>query len=63
MSQGRTTPAAKRSALKGQQQSSEFSLPVTSIHRTNADGIQVFYRAAGDPNSPVVLLLRRSRAS
>jgi len=63
MSQGRTTPAAKRSELKGQQPSSEFSLPVTSVHRTNADGLQVFYRAAGAPNSPVVLLLHGFPAS
>jgi pimeloyl-ACP methyl ester carboxylesterase len=29
----------------------------TSIHRVEADGIRVFYRAAGDPTAPVVLLL------
>jgi len=32
-------------------------VPVTSIRNVQADGIQVFYRAAGDPNAPVVLLL------
>lgn len=63
MSQGRTTPAAKRSELKAQRPSSEFSLRVTSVHRTNVDGLQVFYRAAGDPNSPVVLLLHGFPAS
>ena len=63
MSQGRTTPAAKKPALKEQQESSEFSLPITSIHRANADGLQLFYRAAGDPNSPVVLLLHGFPAS
>jgi pimeloyl-ACP methyl ester carboxylesterase len=31
--------------------------PPTSVHRIEADGVQVFYRAAGDPNAPVVLLL------
>ncbi len=31
--------------------------PLTSIHRVEADGVQVFYRAAGDPSAPVVLLL------
>jgi pimeloyl-ACP methyl ester carboxylesterase len=29
----------------------------TSIHKIEADGIRVFYRAAGDPTAPVVLLL------
>ena len=33
------------------------SLPVTSIHKVEADGVHVFYRAAGDPTSPVILLL------
>src|ERR1700751_5142657 len=39
------------------QRSSEFSVPVTSIHHVEVDGVRVFYRVAGDPNSPVVLLL------
>ena len=34
-----------------------FNLPPTSIHRVEADGVQVFYRAAGEPSAPVVLLL------
>jgi pimeloyl-ACP methyl ester carboxylesterase len=34
-----------------------FPVPVTSIHKVEADGVQVFYRAAGDPSAPVVLLL------
>jgi pimeloyl-ACP methyl ester carboxylesterase len=41
----------------------EFSLPVTSIHKVEADGVRVFYRAAGDPNAPVVLLLHGFPAS
>jgi len=32
-------------------------VPVTSIQRVEADGIQVFYRSAGDTSFPVVLLL------
>ena len=32
-------------------------LPVTSIHKIEADGVRLFYRAAGDPGAPVVLLL------
>jgi pimeloyl-ACP methyl ester carboxylesterase len=36
---------------------SKFAVPVTSVHKVEADGVEVFYRAAGDPNTPVVLLL------
>lgn len=36
---------------------SQFAIPVTSVHTVEADGIEVFYRAAGDPTAPVVLLL------
>jgi pimeloyl-ACP methyl ester carboxylesterase len=32
-------------------------MPSTSIHKIEADGVRVFYRAAGDPSAPVVLLL------
>jgi len=32
-------------------------MPVASIHNAEADGVRVFYRAAGNPDSPVVLLL------
>src|SRR5262245_62878446 len=59
MSQGHTIPAVKSpgSRSKIQQQLSEFSMPVPSIHKVEADGVRVFYLAAGDPNSPIVLLL------
>src|ERR1700730_5814273 len=33
------------------------SVPLTTIHRIQADGITVFYREAGPANAPVVLLL------
>jgi pimeloyl-ACP methyl ester carboxylesterase len=36
---------------------SQFAIPVTSVHKVEADGVEVFYRAAGDPTAPVVLLL------
>jgi pimeloyl-ACP methyl ester carboxylesterase len=36
---------------------SKSAVPITSIHKVKADGVEVFYRAAGDPNAPVVLLL------
>jgi pimeloyl-ACP methyl ester carboxylesterase len=35
----------------------QSTVPVTSIHRVEADGVNVFYRAAGDPSAPVLLLL------
>jgi pimeloyl-ACP methyl ester carboxylesterase len=36
---------------------SPLAVPVTSVHTIQADGVEVFYRAAGDPSAPVVLLL------
>ena len=38
-------------------------VPVTSIHRVEADGVQVFYREAGPPDAPVLLLLHGFPAS
>ena len=32
-------------------------VPLTSVHKVEADGLQVFYRSAGDAGAPVVLLL------
>lgn len=57
MSQARSSRATKKSEPKTSQQSSMCSVPVTSFHRIQADGVHVFYRAAGDPNSLTVLLL------
>ena len=37
--------------------SPESLVPLTSIHKVEADGVQVFYREAGSPQAPVVLLL------
>ena len=33
------------------------TVPLTSVHKVEADGIEVFYRSAGDASAPVVLLL------
>src|SRR5579864_7177528 len=41
----------------------QFSVPTTSIHKVEADGVRVFYRAAGDPTEPVTLLLHGFPAS
>lgn len=47
--------AAKHGAPSGDD--ARFSVPETSIHKVEADGVHVFYRSAGDANAPVVLLL------
>ena len=46
--------APKRTPPKSEVQP---SVPLTSLHRVEADGVRVFYRAGGDANAPVVLLL------
>jgi hypothetical protein len=33
------------------------TMPRTSIHRVEADGVSILYREAGSPDAPVVLLL------
>ena len=33
------------------------NVPLTSVHKVEADGVQVFYRSAGDASAPVILLL------
>jgi pimeloyl-ACP methyl ester carboxylesterase len=35
----------------------ELSVPPATVHKIEADGVQVFYRAAGEANAPVILLL------
>lgn len=42
---------------------SQFTVPVTSVHKVEADGVEVFYRAAGDTAAPAVLLLHGFPAS
>jgi len=46
--------APKPTMLASEAQS---SMPLTSLHRVEADGIRVFYRAGGSAKAPVVLLL------
>jgi pimeloyl-ACP methyl ester carboxylesterase len=36
---------------------STFTVPVTSVHKVKADGVEIFYRAAGEPSAPMLLLL------
>ena len=40
-----------------------YAVPSTSVHTVEVDGVRVFYRAAGDPTAPVVLLLHGFPAS
>ena len=35
----------------------QAAVPLTSVRKVEADGVQVFYRVAGDPSTPVILLL------
>src|SRR5271155_1616732 len=52
--------ATSRTATKRfipSQDNARSNVPTTSIQRVEADGVQVFYRAAGEVNAPVVLLL------
>lgn len=60
MGQSRSTQINRSSELG---LPSDHSVPVTSVHRVDADGVRVFYRAAGDANAPVVLLLHGFPAS
>src|SRR5579872_830118 len=58
--------ATPRTATKRQmprQDDARFNVSTTSIHKIEADGVQVFYREAGDVNAPVVLLLHGFPAS
>jgi pimeloyl-ACP methyl ester carboxylesterase len=56
MSKTASMTATPSNTLKNEPPS-RFTVPLTSVHKVEADGVQVFYRAAGDPMAPVVLLL------
>jgi pimeloyl-ACP methyl ester carboxylesterase len=45
------------SGVQSEQATSAGSVPVTSVNSVEADGIRIFYRSAGDPKAPVLLLL------
>jgi pimeloyl-ACP methyl ester carboxylesterase len=52
--------ATSRTGMKratSSQDDPRLSVPSTSIHRVEADGVQVFCRTAGEADAPVVLLL------
>ena len=56
MSQDISARARNQEALS-KPTSSQSDVPLTSVRKIEADGVRVFYRAAGDPSAPVVLLL------
>jgi pimeloyl-ACP methyl ester carboxylesterase len=55
MSETTSGTATKRPAPS--QDDARSGLPPTSIRKIEADGVQMFYRTAGEANAPVVLLL------
>ncbi len=57
MSQNVSAQKQKVSASSAGAADARSAVPLTSIHRVEADGVQVFYREAGDPKAPVILLL------
>jgi pimeloyl-ACP methyl ester carboxylesterase len=51
-----TSRAGRKRAMPSQA-NALFDVPLTSVHKVEADGVQVFYRDAGAVNDPVILLL------
>jgi len=49
--------SATQSEGRGRLSEPQSTVPVTSVHRVEADGIRIFYRSAGDAAAPVLLLL------
>ena len=49
--------------IKAKGEAAKSGVPVTSMERIKADDVQIFYRSAGDPAAPVVLLLHGFPAS
>jgi len=58
-----TSAASTKSATQGGAGRAASSVPSVAIHKVEADGVRLFYREAGDPNAPVVLLLHGFPAS
>jgi pimeloyl-ACP methyl ester carboxylesterase len=48
---------SSKNLKKGRLMVEKINVPITSIHRIEADGVTVFYREAGPTDAPVVLLL------
>jgi pimeloyl-ACP methyl ester carboxylesterase len=55
---GQATNAENRSNQPtARAEAAHSAMPMTTVHRVEADGIHVFYRAAGDADAPTLLLL------
>jgi pimeloyl-ACP methyl ester carboxylesterase len=59
---GQATTTATNGPQTGKA-NSQSGVPVTSIQKVEADDVRVFYRSAGDPAAPTVLLLHGFPAS
>jgi pimeloyl-ACP methyl ester carboxylesterase len=59
----RSTTEPKPSPTSNLATVSQSGLRLPSVHKVEADGVRVFYRAAGDTRAPVVLLLHGFPAS
>jgi len=57
-----SSAASTKSRAQGAERAAS-TVPSVSIHKVEADGVRVFYREAGDPSAPVVLLLHGFPAS
>ncbi len=57
MAQNVSAKRQKSGAAGAEAAEARSAVPVTSIRKVEADGVQVFYREAGDPQAPAVLLL------
>src|SRR5262250_2209999 len=61
MNEAKSRPGTKRATSS--QSKAQLSVPLTSIRKVEADGVQMFYRDAGAANAPVILLLHGFPAS
>jgi pimeloyl-ACP methyl ester carboxylesterase len=53
----RNAPRSQTSTGAPNSTEPQLTIPVTSIRQLRADDVQIFYRIAGDPDAPVILLL------
>ena len=62
MGQASSGKVTKRGAMQNARGTQSLAAP-TSVQTIEADGVRVFYRAAGDPSAPVILLVHGFPAS
>ncbi len=54
---GQAASRTTSNSATGQSGGTQAGVRFSSIHKVEADGVRVFYREAGDPGAPVILLL------